>query len=184
MVNLQNNNNIYLFLWLCDNKINKQLLKLKLQTIHLHLRFDGISLGLYLLTPHISIFFQVLVKVDLELVDCLGTDYVSWEAIPVVYHSLREEVFTKIEIFSQPFLEDLLAVASCGSFDYWKHAGIYILETTENLEGLDEVTSHSSHYQWVKIKLLSSLFVFLLSQAWYQFCCSPLHFLKTFDVLL
>ena len=41
-------------------------------------------------TPYVSIFFQVVVKVDLELVDCLGTDYVGWEAIPVINHSLRE----------------------------------------------------------------------------------------------
>ena len=39
----------------------------------------------------------------------------GWEAILIVYHSLREEVFTEVEIFSQPFLEDFLAMPSCGS---------------------------------------------------------------------
>ena len=41
------------------------------------------------------------------MVDCLGNNYVGWEAVPGVNHSLRE-VFTEVEIFSQPFLENLL----------------------------------------------------------------------------
>ena len=89
-------------------------------------------------TSLISIFLQ-LSKLFLNWLHVLAVNYMVWDVIPVVYHfSVRRITCGGWAI--QSAFSWRPSMPSYGSFDCWKHTGICILQTTENLEGFNPLS--------------------------------------------